>query len=63
MGLFTGSAVGVLSLLAILNVQFKDWRFDDGRHWVRYPCWARLLLWMFFLAYLISWWLVGLGTR
>jgi hypothetical protein len=22
-----------------------------------------LLLWMLFLAYLLSWWLVGLGTR
>jgi len=65
MGLFTGSVqrLGILPLLAILYLQFKDWRFGDWQALGQVHMVGGLLLWMLFLAYLISWWLVGLGTR
>ncbi|WP_426687606.1 hypothetical protein [Rhodanobacter ginsengiterrae] len=65
MGLFTGSVqrLGVLPLLAILYLQFKDWRFGDWQAFGQVHMVGGLLLWALFLAYLISWWLVGLGTR
>ena len=65
MGLFTGSIqrLGVLPLLAILYLQFKDWRFGDWQALGQVHLVGGLLLWMLFLAYLLSWWLVGLGTR
>ena len=65
MALFTGSVqrLGVLPLLAILYVQFKDWRFGDWQTIGQVHMVGGLLLWALFLAYLLSWWLVGMGTR
>lgn len=64
-GLFTGSVqrLGVLPLLAILYLQFKDWRFGDWQALGQVHLLGGLLLWALFLAYFLSWWLVGLGTR
>jgi hypothetical protein len=65
MGLVTGSVqrLGILPLLAILYVQFKDWRFGDWQAFGQVHMVGGLLLWALFLAYLGAWWLVGLGTR
>lgn len=65
MGLFTGSVqrLGILPLLAILYLQFKDWRFGDWQALGQVHMVGGLLLWALFLAYLGAWWLVGLGTR
>lgn len=65
MGLFTGSVqrLGILPLLAILYLQFKDWRFGDWQAFGQVHMLGGLLLWALFLAYLGAWWLVGLGTR
>lgn len=65
MGLLTGSVqrLGILPLLAILYLQFKDWRFGDWQAFGRVHMLGGLLLWALFLAYLGAWWLVGLGSR
>lgn len=65
MGLVTGSVqrLGILPLLAILYVQFKDWRFGDWQAFGQVHMLGGLLLWALFLTYLLSWWAVGLGTR
>lgn len=65
MGILTGSVqrLGILPLLAILYVQFKDWRFGDWQAIGQVHMVGGLLLWALFLAYLLSWWLVGMGTR
>lgn len=65
LGLVTGSVqrLGILPLLAILYVQFKDWRFGDWQAFGQVHMLGGLLLWALFLTYLLSWWAVGLGTR
>ena len=65
MGLLTGSVqrLGILPLLALLYVQFKDWRFGDWQAFGQVHMVGGLLLWALFLIYLGAWWLVGLGTR
>lgn len=65
MGLLTGSVqrLGILPLLVILYVQFKDWPFGDWQAFGKVHMLGGLLLWALFLAYLGAWWLVGLGTR
>ena len=50
-------------MLAILYVQFKDWRFGDWQAIGQVHMLGGLLLYALFLAYLLSWWLVGMGTR
>jgi hypothetical protein len=65
MGLVTGSVqrLGILPLLAVLYVQFKDWRFGDWAAFGQVHIVGGLLLWALFLTYLLSWWAVGLSTR
>lgn len=65
LGLVAGSVqrLGILPLLAILYVQFKDWRFGDWQAFGQVHMLGGLLLWALFLTYLLSWWAVGLGTR
>lgn len=65
LGLVTGSVqrLGILPLLAILYLQFKDWRFGDWQAFGQVHMLGGLLLWALFLTYLLSWWAVGLGTR
>lgn len=65
MGLFTGGVqrLGVLPLLVILYLQFKDWPLGDWPAFGQVHMVGGLLLWTLFLAYLGAWWLVGLGTR
>lgn len=65
LGLVTGSVqrLGILPLLAILYLQFKDWRFGDWQMLGRIHVVGGLLLWALFLTYVLSWWAVGLGTR
>jgi hypothetical protein len=55
--------LGILPLLAILYLQLKDWRFGDWQALAQVHVVGGLLLWALFLAYLLSWWLVGLSTR
>jgi len=57
------AATGGLVVLAILYVQFKDWRFGDWQALGQIHALGGLLLWALFLIYLLSWWAVGLGTR
>lgn len=65
LGLVTGSVqrLGVLPLLAILYLQFKDWQFGDWHALGQVNIVGGLLLWALFLTYLFSWWVVGLGLR
>ena len=65
LGLLTGSVqrLGILPLLAILYVQFKDWSFGEWQAFGQIHTAGGLLLWMLLLTYLGAWWLVGLGTR
>lgn len=65
LGLVTGSVqrLGILPVLAILYLQFKDWRFGDWQAFGQVNLLGGLLLWALFLTYLLSWWVVGLGTR
>lgn len=65
LGLITGSVqrLGILPLLAILYLQFKDWRFGDWQALGRVHMLGGLLLWALFLTYFLSWWAVGLGNR
>ena len=65
MGLFTGGVqrLGILPLLVILYLQFKDWRLGDWAAFGQVHMVGGLLLWALFLVYLGAWWLVGMGTR
>jgi hypothetical protein len=65
-GLFSGNMerLGVLPVLAVLYVQFKDWSFGDWTSmWNNVHLVGGLLLWALLLAYLASWWLVRLQSR
>ncbi|UGB44641.1 hypothetical protein LQ772_11640 [Frateuria edaphi] len=64
--LFSGSMdrLGVLPVLAVLYVQFKDWRFGDwASTWDNVHLVGGLILWALLLAYLVSWWLIRLRSR
>lgn len=65
-GLLSGNVerLGLLPVLAMLYVQFKDWKFGDWTSlWSSVHFVGGLLLWAIFLAYLASWWLVRLKMR
>lgn len=65
-GLFSGSMerLGVLPILAVLYVQFKDWKLGDWTSlWSSVHLVGGLLLWSLFLAYMASWWLIRLRSR
>lgn len=65
-GLFSGNMerLGVLPILVVLYVQFKDWRFGDwASTWNNVHLVGGLILWALLLAYLGSWWLIRLQSR
>ena len=65
MGLFTGGMekLGVVPVLIVLYLQFKDWRFADWEALSKVNMVGGLLLWGLLLGYLLSWYLVGLKSR
>lgn len=65
-GLLGGSLerLGLLPVLGMLYVQFKDWTFGDWASlWSSVHLVGGVLLWAIFLAYLASWRLVRLRMR
>lgn len=64
-GLIVGGVerLGVLPVLAVLYLQFKDWEFGDWEALGRVHMVGGLLLWMLLLTYLGAWWLAGLKGR
>lgn len=64
-GLFAGSVerLGVLPVIGVLYLQFKDWEFGDWGALGRVHMVGGLLLWMLLLTYLGAWWLAGLKGR
>ncbi len=65
-GLLSGNLdrLGLLPVLAMLYVQFKDWTFGDWTSlWSSVHLVGGSLLWAIFLVYLGSWWLVRLRMR
>lgn len=65
-GLLSGNVerLGLLPVLAMLYVQFKDWTFGDWTSlWSSVHLVGGSLLWAIFLVYLGSWWLVRLRMR
>jgi len=65
LGLFTGGMerLGVLPVLVVLYLQFKDWGFGDWHALGQIHLIGALLLWALLLAYLIAWLLVGVKSR
>lgn len=64
-GLYAGGVerLGVLPVLGLLYLQFKDWEFGDWEALGRVQMVGGLLLWMLLLTYLSAWWLAGLKGR
>ena len=65
-GLLSGNVerLGLLPVLAMLYVQFKDWTFGDWTSlWSGVHLVGGSLLWALVLVYLGSWWLVRLRMR
>ncbi|RAO75914.1 hypothetical protein [Dyella jiangningensis] len=64
-GLIAGGVerLGVLPVLGLLYLQFKDWEFGDWEALGRVHMVGGLLLWMLLLTYLGAWWLAGLKGR
>lgn len=64
-GLIAGGVerLGVLPVLGVLYLQFKDWEFGDWAALGRVHMVGGLLLWMLLLTYLGAWWLAGLKGR
>ncbi|AHX14780.1 hypothetical protein CH75_17440 [Dyella jiangningensis] len=64
-GLVVGGVerLGVLPVLGVLYLQFKDWEFGDWEALGRVHMVGGLLLWMLLLVYLGAWWLAGLKGR
>jgi hypothetical protein len=65
-GLLSGGAMerlGVLPLLAVLYLQFKDWEFGDWQALGKVHMVGGLLLWALLLAYATGWHLVRLKLR
>lgn len=65
LGLFAGGVhrLGILPVLAILYLQFKDWRFGDWHALTQIHIVGGLTLWAIFVVYVLSWWMVGLSKR
>ncbi|ALN57386.1 hypothetical protein GLE_2036 [Lysobacter enzymogenes] len=65
MGLFTGGMerLGIVPVLVVLYLQFKDWRFGDWEALAKVNMVGALLLWALLISYLLSWWMVKLRNR
>lgn len=65
LGLFTGGLerLGILPLIVVLYLQFKDWTFGDWGALSHVNLLGGLLLWALLLAYGVAWFLVRLRTR
>ena len=65
LGLFTGGIerLGVLPLLAVLYLQFKDWKYGDWDALGKVNMVGGLLLWALLMAYVAGWWLIRLRIR
>lgn len=65
MGLFSGGMerLGFVPVLALLYVQFKDWKLGDWGAFAKINAVGAVLLWGLLLSYLASWWGVSRKTR
>lgn len=65
MGLLTGGMerLGVVPVIVVLYLQFKDWSFGDWTAFEKVNLLGGMLLWALLLFYLISWWSVKLKVR
>lgn len=65
LGLFSGGIerLGVLPVLVVLYLQFRDWRWGDWSMLADVNLVQGLLIWALLLAYVLGWHLVWLSAR
>jgi len=65
LGLFSGGIerLGVLPVLAVLYLQFRDWQWGDWDMLAEVNLLQGLLLWALLLAYGVAWFLIRLHSR